>query len=353
MSANNDDPTTIPKKRNFDDLWPATIAPPQQERRAAPFARHNLKDHRSSDQLCNLCKKIDLKHAFGMILQGINGLKVYNLMHRSSHAQMGTCCLCQLFISISPKEPGDYLLHLRVFPGKAYLEDIQPGYRSPRDTDIVLGVCRGRVQTSFGNIDRRLCFSRGVLGRIDTESVTATVQPIDRENVNFGHINAWLDDCKSRHLQSCGSGTRDMMLRMKCIDCRTRKLVDIEPNSQYYAVSYVWGSSAFHSNATSSEQSDRLPSSVAQVIEDSIFVVLQLGGKYLWVDKYCIEQDNAAERHRQIQSSKYSHHILEMQYICHIERLECRNPIYSLGEKASIHIPSRWWASRNLVPRFR
>jgi hypothetical protein len=248
-----------------------------------------------------------MKEAFRTMPQGINGQRVCVLKRRRSHARTSrTCSLCRLFRSIGPKEPGDYDLHLRAFLGKAYLKDLQPGYTSTRDRDIVLGVCRGHVQTSFGNSDRRLCFSRGVLGRINIEDETTTVQLVDRKETNFRHINAWLNDCKFRHLNICGGGTRDMMLRMKYIDCRTRKLVDIEPNSQYYTVSYVWGPDAHDSSGTRSEHSDRLPSSVPQVIEDSIFVVLQLGGRYLWVDRYCIDQNDAIEKHRQIQASKYS-----------------------------------------------
>ncbi|KUJ09378.1 HET-domain-containing protein, partial [Mollisia scopiformis] len=37
-----------------------------------------------------------------------------------------------------------------------------------------------------------------------------------------------------------------------------------------------------------------------EVIEDSIFVTSSLGIQYLWVDRYCINQQDAADKHEQI-----------------------------------------------------
>ncbi|OOG00869.1 hypothetical protein ASPCADRAFT_136868 [Aspergillus carbonarius ITEM 5010] len=43
-----------------------------------------------------------------------------------------------------------------------------------------------------------------------------------------------------------------------------------------------------------------LPTRVHPAIEDAITVVKHLGGRYLWTDKYCINQDDTQEKHDQI-----------------------------------------------------
>lgn len=45
---------------------------------------------------------------------------------------------------------------------------------------------------------------------------------------------------------------------------------------------------------------DSIPPDIPPVIEDAITVVKQLGFKYLWVDRYCIQQDAAVEKQIQI-----------------------------------------------------
>ncbi|CAO2651671.1 Nn.00g042410.m01.CDS01 [Neocucurbitaria sp. VM-36] len=69
-------------------------------------------------------------------------------------------------------------------------------------------------------------------------------------------------------------------------------------DERHAALSYVWGTS-LSQNAQFSSQS--LPScGVCQVIEDAIAVVKSLGKRYLWVDQYCIDQQNHDVKDQQI-----------------------------------------------------
>jgi hypothetical protein len=45
-----------------------------------------------------------------------------------------------------------------------------------------------------------------------------------------------------------------------------------------------------------------IPAHIPQVIEDSITVVRELGFRYLWMDRYCVKQDNTSEELVQIQN---------------------------------------------------
>jgi hypothetical protein len=47
---------------------------------------------------------------------------------------------------------------------------------------------------------------------------------------------------------------------------------------------------------------EHLPAYVPQVILDAMVVTLQLGYRYLWVDKYCISQNGNQDKHEQIRS---------------------------------------------------
>ncbi|KAF2670207.1 HET-domain-containing protein, partial [Microthyrium microscopicum] len=121
---------------------------------------------------------------------------------------------------------------------------------------------------------------------------------------NFEQIKSWLTNCDTGHGSRCGSATKppDLSPTWRFIDCQTRQLVDLPAGSEYFALSYVWGDTSVDEVDATELQSNKLPPRTAQVIEDSIVVVLKLQVRYLWVDKYCIHQWNTDEKHRQIQN---------------------------------------------------
>jgi hypothetical protein len=86
-------------------------------------------------------------------------------------------------------------------------------------------------------------------------------------------------------------------ISLHVIDCVSRSLVRLPMHAQeqYVTLSYVWGSpSEPHIN-------DDILSDPPPTIKDSITVCQKLGYKYLWVDRYCIPQNDVQERHRQVQ----------------------------------------------------
>ncbi|KAH8707084.1 heterokaryon incompatibility protein-domain-containing protein, partial [Phaeosphaeriaceae sp. PMI808] len=77
---------------------------------------------------------------------------------------------------------------------------------------------------------------------------------------------------------------------------------------QYFALSYVWGvpkpNTETH-GAISPYSTQLLRAELPQVIQDAIQVVKNLrevGQRYLWVDKFCIDQNNLKDKHHQIKS---------------------------------------------------
>ncbi|PMD37884.1 HET-domain-containing protein, partial [Hyaloscypha variabilis F] len=88
----------------------------------------------------------------------------------------------------------------------------------------------------------------------------------------------------------------------KVIDCKTRAIVKAPPNCKYAALSYVWGTPEAGTvdqsigNAQGIFATDVCPA----VIRDSLLATLSLDLQYLWVDRYCIDQADAKEKHDQI-----------------------------------------------------
>ncbi|KAJ8117468.1 hypothetical protein OPT61_g1337 [Boeremia exigua] len=84
------------------------------------------------------------------------------------------------------------------------------------------------------------------------------------------------------------------------IDCKTRTILEIDHAADYVTLSYVWGPTA-PDEAMNYAVGDHLQL-LPQTVEDSVLVCLQIGYRYLWVDRYCIPQKNDTERRRQIQA---------------------------------------------------
>ncbi|KAH7234554.1 heterokaryon incompatibility protein-domain-containing protein [Fusarium solani] len=86
-------------------------------------------------------------------------------------------------------------------------------------------------------------------------------------------------------------------------------LVPVQPEYQYVALSYIWGTKKMlmteRSNLTELQKEQALSTGplaqqVARTIRDSIELVKLLGERYMWVDALCIVQDDGASKHHQI-----------------------------------------------------
>lgn len=68
------------------------------------------------------------------------------------------------------------------------------------------------------------------------------------------------------------------------------RVIDAKEDTEYLALRFVWG------------VPDLCPLEEApQVVLDAITVTLNLGKRYLWVDKYCVEQEDEAIKMEQVQ----------------------------------------------------
>lgn len=122
----------------------------------------------------------------------------------------------------------------------------------------------------------------------------AFVRKLDLKNINIEFVNDWIRVCRECHSQDCAAGDSCPPL-LKVIDCLKGTVVTIPAGSEYLALSYVWGSSE-RNDAGDSESNLSVP----PVIRDAGEVTRRLGYRYLWVDRYCIDQNNSEDIHFQI-----------------------------------------------------
>ncbi|KAM5356536.1 hypothetical protein ACJ41O_003182 [Fusarium nematophilum] len=138
-----------------------------------------------------------------------------------------------------------------------------------------------------------------VLPVYDSETcVSGRHTSVDRVDIRL--VQHWLDLCDELHPQ-CGSDPASQTIHssvpgLRFIDCLSTTLVPATFSTADYAtLSYVWGSSA--SDSTTLQPGIQLP----QLITDTILLVQKLGIRYLWIDRYCIPQEDPHAKQVQIQ----------------------------------------------------
>ena len=118
-------------------------------------------------------------------------------------------------------------------------------------------------------------------------------------------VKDWIRRCEHQHGETCHNPpwlkTHNMVERLKVIDVQKRCIVKAPSDCRYVALSYVWGEQelAFKSTVQNMQQLYEefglddivLP----KVIKDAMELVKNLGEKYLWLDAYCILQEDEKE----------------------------------------------------------
>jgi hypothetical protein len=269
----------------------------------------------ASGQLCERCKRIDLDTALNPSQDlPTNGRMIMSLEEITNELKTSTCPLCCLFASIYVplQRENKYLNrghHLRAFKISSLGSQSQKKEKIKKKTAldplVVLGVLPGRDGSILYMEDSVECLNYGVIAPIVTsdcgnqQKQSSEAHLVEPAKPNYARIQKWLDYCKEHHREVCNIVSGDIPVPLMCIDCSTRNIVQLIEGGEYYALSYVWGDKML--TTLSSEHRGpfkTLPSStVAPVIEDAILAVQSLGGRYLWVDKYCINQEDDHEKH--------------------------------------------------------
>ncbi|KAH7371385.1 heterokaryon incompatibility protein-domain-containing protein [Pyrenochaeta sp. MPI-SDFR-AT-0127] len=115
------------------------------------------------------------------------------------------------------------------------------------------------------------------------------------DKIDWRIVRQWLDRCNLEHGATCTTTPLIALPGFQVLDCQTRQIVSAPRDCKYAALSYVWGNQS--SPALGLEHGSTLP----VLVEDAVMCTQAIGLRYLWVDRYCINQ-NADSKHVLIQN---------------------------------------------------
>jgi hypothetical protein len=258
-----------------------------------------LKDH-----LCQRCTSIAINSSMtrldrqsytsGPYLGDLEGIKIHD-----------SCHLCQLLDSVHVAHHNGTAMsrrsaryHLRTFESHCVFEARASATCSLKGIGVVLGVCRA-TQKCHQSAERRRCFTKGFIAPVlDRSSLPCQfqVQKVQPNAADFGQIREWIHICLEKHSDTCTTKTRKADVQLECIDidhCDGMRPTKIGNGEQYLALSYVCA----EAEDVALHQEGQI---VSQSIRDAMTVTRALGFRYLWIDKYCINQDDHEEKQRAI-----------------------------------------------------
>ncbi|KAI1817711.1 heterokaryon incompatibility protein-domain-containing protein [Poronia punctata] len=267
----------------------------------------------TDEGLCSDCTKLDFQ---GLIQKAIElgergplaerpderqDILVADVGHRYRKRQETGCTLCQM-LAASP-DNGDEI-RATLFLHRFHLGSFSKIRKESKALCLIVvprSFSRNYVYDESPNSIQQLVRSKGCAVILQDEDrpsmfVPQVVPPL----FDARTVTSWLHYCRRHHKLLCGLGSVPIS-GFQVIDCENLSVEEGKPGTPYVALSYVWGETPF---GTPRHLDGRrlLPTQLSQVILDSIDVTRTLGYRYLWIDKFCIDQDNPSAKHHQIQN---------------------------------------------------
>ncbi|PSN60044.1 HET-domain-containing protein [Corynespora cassiicola Philippines] len=220
--------------------------------------------------LCDRCAKINLQRMFSKPSNGPYIGKV-------AQYEKSNCVVCNLLRDSLPAEAkvghfanADYRLRSRA---------VQPSATLYPDVSMI---ALGLESISY---PLRILRQGPGLPHIFSLSAGTESSGLLNDLIDFQIPKRWDVSCSQNH-SKCSRKFMDVSMPSKLIDCNTRHVIPA-PSAEYITLSYVWGSAA-QANEKGDSGSTKLPEVLPSTIEDALAVVLKLGYRYLWIDRYCI-----------------------------------------------------------------
>ncbi|CZR50189.1 uncharacterized protein PAC_00061 [Phialocephala subalpina] len=118
---------------------------------------------------------------------------------------------------------------------------------------------------------------------------------LDPAKADFRSVKAWIQECSTLHPSCCASAA-NISGTIHVIDCLSRSILPLPADAEYLALSYVWGPQPIASSKSSDDSGltklTEVPANVPRTITDAMAATLALDYRYLWCDRYCIDQDD-------------------------------------------------------------
>ncbi|KAK4455380.1 heterokaryon incompatibility protein-domain-containing protein [Podospora aff. communis PSN243] len=318
-----------PKRRvRTEDTTPAQLAKRSRRKLPANAATN------PPPELCGDCQQIDLAEAFtnadkyfdanwDLILglrewrdredrDAFAGLPVADLGQRIAQRDpTANCRRCSFLWDARmtkhrDRPDSDTRYELRAFPCYWALPFIRNSARMiptkhRRNQPSVFAVVPSPLEQP--SLVRQELFKSAIFRTSSVNPNHVTAKPI-APFVDFESIKEWMTFCSDHHSKGCPkSGLSEVapvtvqVSGFRLIDCQNGVVVPATVDWDFAALSYIWGPTEEASGSTTcTDSSTPWPLTV----QDAMRVRMQLGLRYLWVDRYCIDHNNADEKHDQI-----------------------------------------------------
>ena len=170
----------------------------------------------------------------------------------------------------------------------------------------------------------------------DIASDSFSVRKLRASNLDYSVFRSWIDYCKNHHRSDCKESATGTVPSMRLINCLSvpPRLEHARKQCTYCALSYVWGD---NNEADIRCPFPTLPTKLPRVVEDAVNVTIKLGGRYLWVDRYCIPESKKA-KHKQIDRMDLMYSGAEVTIV------------YAAGQDASYGLPGAGRTPRHQQP---
>ena len=282
----------------------------------------------SDDELCDNCRQIDFERAIKIpdIGRQRHGVLVAELGRKPNEWGQVACPTCRLFAAvrilpdgISVTDTSEY--HLRACSFLKATDFVktsrllsEPFKKADSPCLLVLRGNGGSRDSWLGWQTLKVIQTAGVISSVVSSTTKfSTRYQVRRtlpDHIDYHLLRSWYDLCVQRHPKKCAVSTKERPDTLKVIDCQTKKIVEAPLDCSYVALSYVWGQGQ-SPNVTWPKQpcgntgpSILLPDTTPSVITDAMIVTVELGWQYLWVDRYCIDQNDEAKHMQMNQMDK-------------------------------------------------
>jgi Heterokaryon incompatibility protein (HET) len=253
------------------------------------------------DFLCEACRKIDFQDLLQKPLHDVlqnprqseDSSETSELSLQTMRYSNG-CKLCLLMFQGVPKHDMEKTFELRSYSFKKISYWARENNLNARDSVVLKIVFQIPSRSYRYPPDDVFCKLAS-----DGSQGLYFAQPV-QEIWDCARARLWLDTCVQCHESVC---KQDLLrvLGMNLIDCENMVIVKAAQGMRWLALSYVWGVNFPTEAHAGYREGSSISLDIHGTVRDAISVTLQLGHRYLWVDEYCIDQNDDNHRNDQIQ----------------------------------------------------
>ncbi|OTB13152.1 hypothetical protein K445DRAFT_320332 [Daldinia sp. EC12] len=258
----------------------------------------------SRPQVCEDCSQLNFSGFFSSRIEGAQ--LIANVGRRFRTHQETNCSLCSILsrcrieepYSTSPDDP-DYDV-LVAYP--FFIEDCKIRASHSNLDGLILAIRHQslyfKTEYTFSSLACHIL--QNGYGLVTKDLDHTSIVPKPTPHFNAETALTWLQHCQDCHGLVC-SQRQSFMGAISLIDCHTLTVGLHSEDQPYIALSYVWGASSIRGVKPLNRKLQLCLEQLPQVVRDAIAVTLSMGFRYLWIDKYCIDQNDPIRRSQQIQ----------------------------------------------------